>query len=71
MSKCFYCDGTGKYKKPNNEKEFDRLFDYYDAKANFDSLGDIRNKALNAVGYTEIDCPYCSENQKMQSSIKD
>ena len=25
--KCYLCNGTGKYKKPNDEKEFDRLVD--------------------------------------------
>lgn len=57
--KCSYCDDTGKFKKPNDEKEYERLFDIYSDKACFVSMGEAREKALNRVGYTLIDCPYC------------
>lgn len=59
-----FCDGTGKYKKPNNEEEYDRVFDIYDSKSGFLSMGEIREKALNDVGYTEIDCPYCCKKDQ-------
>ncbi len=55
---CSYCEGTGKFKKPNDEEAFDRKFDYYD-KPGFMSMGEIREKALNEVGYTPIVCPNC------------
>lgn len=54
---CFYCNGTGKFKKPNDEEDFDRRFDRY---AEFLSMGEAREKALKDTGYTLIDCPYCS-----------
>ncbi len=57
--KCFYCEGTGKYKKPNDEEKFDKLFDLYADKAYFISMGEAREKALAEVGYTEIVCPNC------------
>lgn len=60
--KCSYCDGTGKYKKPNNDEEYSRRFDWYEDKAYFISTGEAREKALNDVGYTLIDCPYCAKS---------
>ena len=57
--KCPYCDGTGKYKKPNDEEEYARKFDYYADKAYFISMGEAREKALADVGYTLIVCPEC------------
>ena len=59
--KCSYCDGTGKFKKPLNDEEYDRKFDYYCDKAYFISMGEAREKALDDVGYTLIDCPYCQK----------
>lgn len=56
--KCSWCNGTGKFKKPNDEEEFDKRFDYYD-KAYFISMKEMREKALDDVGYTIIDCPNC------------
>jgi len=55
---CSYCDGTGKFKQPNNEEEFEKRFDYYD-KAHFISMGEMRERALEDVGYTLITCPRC------------
>lgn len=59
--KCSYCDGTGKFKKPLNDEEYDRKFDYYCDKAYFISMGEARENALADVGYTLIDCPYCQK----------
>ncbi len=56
---CFYCDGTGKFKKPNDDEAFDKRFDHYDSMSYFISMGEMREKALEDVGYTLIDCPYC------------
>lgn len=58
---CFYCNGTGKFKKPLNEEEYEKRFDYYDSKADFISMGQSRERALADVGYTLIDCPYCQK----------
>lgn len=57
MSKCFWCDGTGKFKQPKDQEEFDRRFDYYDKPGAV--LSDCRKKALEDVGYDVIECPYC------------
>lgn len=56
---CSYCDGTGKFKKPNDEDAYSRRFDYHADKAYFISHGEAREKALNDVGYTLITCPVC------------
>ena len=56
---CSYCDGTGKYKKPNDEEQYERKFDHFADKAYFISMGEAREKALADVGYTLIDCPVC------------
>ena len=56
---CSYCDGTGKYKKPNDEEQYERRFDHYADKAYFISLGEAREKALDDVDYTLIVCPVC------------
>ncbi len=57
--KCFWCDGTGKFKKPKDEAAYDKAFDHYDQLADFISMGEMREKALADVGYTVIECPYC------------
>ena len=57
--RCFYCEGTGKFKKPLNEKEYDEVFDKYDAMGCF-SLGECRQKALDAAGYESVTCPKCN-----------
>ena len=57
--RCFYCEGTGKFKKPLNEKEYDEVFDKYDAMGCF-SLGECRQKALDAAGYEPVTCPKCN-----------
>ena len=56
---CIYCNGTGKYKKPNDERAFERLVDIEMEKADFRSGEDAVMRAYKRVGYTEIDCPYC------------
>lgn len=56
---CSYCDGTGKFKQPNDEAQYEKLFDRYADKAYFISMGEAREKALADVGYTLIKCPNC------------
>lgn len=56
---CFYCEGTGKCKKPLDEDAFEKRFDHYDSMAHFISMGEMRERALKDVGYTLIDCPHC------------
>lgn len=65
--KCSYCEGTGKFKKPNNDEEYSRRFDYYADKAYFISMGEAREKALDDVGYTLIDCPYCKAGETKET----
>lgn len=57
--KCWYCEGTGKFKQPNDEERYSKRFDFHADKAYFISPGEAREKALQEVGYTEIICPYC------------
>ena len=57
--KCPYCKGTGKYKKPNDQKKFDNLIDIEMEKAYFVNYDMAEEKAYKEVGYTLIDCPYC------------
>ncbi len=64
MKKCFYCEGTGKIKKPNDEERFERIVDCEMQKGDFISYDMAEKKAYNIVGYTEIDCPYCNENKE-------
>ena len=56
---CFLCDGTGRYKQPNDEEAFDKAFDAHDSKAYFINTKECRETALEEVGYTEIVCPAC------------
>ncbi len=56
---CSYCDGTGKFKKPNDADEFEKRFDYYDSKSYPLTMGEARDQALEDVGYSLIECPYC------------
>ena len=56
--RCFYCDGTGKYKEPKNEDVFDDFYEKYDNMGSF-SAEECREKALDKSGYTLITCPKC------------
>ena len=59
MGKCFWCEGTGKFKKPRDEKEYSELFDKYDAPGTL-SMGECRERALKKVGYDLIKCERCN-----------
>lgn len=59
-NKCFYCDGTGKFKEPNDAGEYEKRFDYYDSKSYPLTMGEARDRALEDVGYSLIECPHCS-----------
>lgn len=54
MVKCTLCDDTGKYKQPNDEKKFDRLFDLYEDHG-FGSY-QAYTKAINKVGCIIVPC---------------
>lgn len=64
MDYCSACDNTGKYKKPNDEAEFDRLFDYYDRPGTLSS-DQCYKKAIEEVGYTVIPCPFCERGKSL------
>lgn len=49
--KCIYCNGTGKYKKPNDQEKFDNLVDCEMEKGYFVNLEMAEEKAYKAVGY--------------------
>lgn len=59
---CWYCNGSGKYKKPIDEaaydREFDRLFDVGSV-----PVDRCREQALKASGYTIVTCPNCSKTE--------
>ena len=59
--KCYYCNDTGKYKKPNNQEKFDEIIDYETEKSDFVNYEMAEKRAYKEVGYTLIDCPYCSK----------
>lgn len=59
MARCFWCDGTGKFKQPRNEEKYNQLFDMYDAPGVL-TMGECREKALEEVGYDLIKCTHCN-----------
>lgn len=56
--KCWYCEGTGKYKKPLNKEEFDKEFDRLEDLAIFNTF-QCREMALEETGYTIEKCQNC------------
>ena len=61
---CQYCNGTGKYKKPNDKEKFDSFVELEMDKAYFVSYEMAIKKAYDKIGYEEIDCPHCSNVEK-------
>ena len=61
--KCPHCKDTKKYKKPNNQERFDRIVDTEMEKGYFVNYEMAEEKAYKEVGFTIVDCPYCSEKQ--------
>ena len=59
MGKCFWCEGTGKFKKPRAEKKYSELFDRYDAPGTL-TMGECRKRALKEVGYDLVKCEHCN-----------
>lgn len=59
---CIYCKGTKKYKKANNEKEFDRLVDIEMDKGYHINYEMAAEKVYKRIGYTVIDCPHCAKS---------
>ena len=59
---CQYCKDTKKYKKPNNQEQFNRIVDIEMEKAYFVNYQMAAEKAYKEVGFIIIDCPYCSGN---------
>lgn len=57
--KCWYCEGTGKLKKPVNQEDFEKEFDRLDAIGQF-NMHDCREKALDESGYTIVECHNCN-----------
>ena len=58
--KCRYCKDTGKYRQPKDVERFERLIDVEMEKAYHVNYEIAEEKAYKTVGYTDIDCPYCS-----------
>lgn len=59
--KCTYCNGTKKYKKPNDKERFEKIIDNEMDKGYFVNYLIAEEKAYKEVGFTLIDCPYCSK----------
>lgn len=59
MSKCYFCDGTGKYRRPKDEERFEKLVDREMEKGYFVNIAMAQEKAYKEVGYDIIDCPHC------------
>lgn len=58
---CEVCNGTGIYKRPNDEKRFDKLFDAACDQGIMPKI--CYENALDAVGYTEEPCIYCANKK--------
>lgn len=59
MGTCFWCEGTGKFKKPRDEEKYSEIFDRYDAPGTL-SMGECRKRALEEVGYDLVKCKHCN-----------
>lgn len=59
MAKCYWCDGTGKFKKPRNQESYSESFDRLDAPGVL-SAEQCRERALEEVGYDIVKCKYCN-----------
>ncbi len=59
MGRCFWCEGTGKFKKPRNEEKYSELFDMYDSPGTL-THGECRERALKKVGYDLVKCDHCN-----------
>ncbi len=57
--KCEFCKGKGTYKKPRDEAAFDVLVDHYADKGHFVTISEAVDRAMEEVGYTVEQCPYC------------
>lgn len=59
---CDYCNGTGKYKKPNDQERFDELVDVEMEKGYHVNYVIAMEQAYKKVGYTIVDCPFCKKH---------
>ena len=60
---CIYCNGTGKYKKPNNIEAFEDFVDREMDKAYHVNRMMAEKQAYKKFGYTIVDCPYCQKEK--------
>ena len=58
---CSYCGGTGKYKKPHDQKLFDELIDAEMDKGYSVNYYMAEKMAYSRVGYTFEPCPHCTK----------
>ena len=58
MARCYWCDGTGQFKKPRDEEKYSELFDRFDSPGTL-TMEECRHRALKKVGYDIIKCPHC------------
>ena len=61
MIKCEYCNGTGIYRKPNDQEKFDEMVDIEMDKGYQVNYIMAAEKVYKMVGYTEVECPYCKK----------
>ena len=68
MEKCSWCEGTGKFKQPKDVKQYEEIFDKYDAPGTL-TMGECREKALDEVGYYLVECPKCKGTGERKPSL--
>ena len=67
---CSHCKDTGKYRQPKDDEKFNSLVEWEMDKAYMVNYDMATEKAYKKVGYTIIDCPYCSiASQKRRTSV--
>ena len=63
MMECILCNGTGIYKKPTNQKEYEKIWEKYDDMGVF-TMHECREKALDETGFEKVVCPDCNGTGK-------
>lgn len=65
--KCVHCNGTGKFKKPNDEQKFNDLVECEVDKAYYVNYAMAEERAYQKVGFTWERCPHCNGTGIQQS----
>lgn len=68
--KCQQCKGTGKWRQPKNQREFDFWCDHL-LEGDFCSPSMAEEKAYKKVGYTLLNCPFCKSGERDNEKSED